>query len=171
MFLNILYATLISWGMHNFRFQNKGPKLKPFNEFVINLRNSQVSECLKALAGYSIDKFPEVKDNIKKLYSYLDPVRSKTKIVGRSKLLHFLFPNLIMPIDFRHTITFLQLPEPQWSTEIDAFLKIQEWASEFARDHKGKLEKLLDNEWNQTIPKVIDNLIIYYCKKHHDKSR
>jgi len=179
-FLNVLYATLISWGMHNFWSQNKGPKLKPFEEFASNLRNSQVSECLKALAGHSIDEFSEIRNNVIKLYNYLNPYKENTgklKIVGRSKLLHFLLPNLIMPIDRRYVLSYLGLNEIDriieynQITEVEAFLTIQEIIWKFARDHKDKLEKLLDNEWNQTIPKVIDNLIIYYCKKHQDKCR
>ncbi|AHF80187.1 hypothetical protein [Thermococcus paralvinellae] len=179
-FLNILYASLVSWGMHNFRFQNKGPKLKPFEEFSANLRTPKVLKSLEELAGHSVEEFMDVETTVTKLYRCLeplDPIRTKTKIVGRSKLLHFLLPNLIMPVDWTHTMVHFHFGVTP-KNEVERFIKVHRVLSEFVRNEecRQKMEELvrIDEKiggWNQTIPKVIDNLIIYYCKKHQDKCR
>ncbi|MBO8183854.1 MAG: hypothetical protein H0Z28_13870 [Archaeoglobus sp.] len=176
-FRNLLYASLISWGMHNFYFKNKGPKLKPFEKFSTNLTTPKVLKGLKELVGHSIEEFMAVEETVVEIYSCLeplDPKKSKTKIVGRSKLLHFLLPNLIMPIDWKYTMPYFHF-EATPKNELERFITIHNVLSQFVRKSKyrQKMEELvrIDEKtggWNQTIPKVIDNLIIY-CKKHPEE--
>jgi len=177
-FLLTLYVTLDAWGM------NAGERrLKSFEDFQRNLQDSYTPQGLKPyklvkqLTGCKIENFSKVKGSVEELYGLINPYKENTdklKIVGRSKLLHFLLPNLVMPIDRKYVLSYLGLNEINkirkynQITEVEAFLTIQEVIGDFARKHKNRLEELLDNKWNQTIPKVIDNLIIYYCKNHQD---
>ncbi len=177
-FLILLYTTLESWGMN----QRKA-KMKSKKEFVQAVK--EVYELLVNLA-YKIQKtkerditeFERLEREVKELYAHLDVMESCSKLVANSKLMHFILPYFIMPIDHANTIRFLNVPDPWEKVEWKAFKMIHIWASEFAKKHKHKdqLKKLVEIDekmggWNQTIPKVVDNLIIYYCKTHQDKCR
>ncbi|NJE08562.1 hypothetical protein E3E31_08515 [Thermococcus sp. M39] len=187
-FIELLYATLTSWGMHS-----RGARMKDFYEFSQNIRKN--ISLFTQLAGCHLEN--GLNDNIVKplleLFSSLDIMRSRkkankeaSKLVANSKLMHFILPNLVMPIDRTHTVEFFKgcgrvrlpphMPE-NWhrldeenKSDVRTFFRIHQTVSEIIQKQRilTKLQALIDNEWNQTIPKAIDNLIIY-CKKHPEK--
>jgi len=175
-FLILLYKTLESWGMNQ-----RGAKMKSKKEFVQAIK--EVRELFINLAykiqntkERNISEFEQLERKVKELYDHLDVMESRSKLLSNSKLMHFILPEFFMPIDHGNTIRFLNVPDPWGEIEWKAFKMIHRWASEFAKKHKEQLKKLVEIDektggWNQTIPKVIDNLIIYYCKKHQDKCR
>ncbi|WP_461863731.1 hypothetical protein [Thermococcus sp.] len=199
-FVELLYATLVSWGMHSRR-----ARMKPFEEFSQSIQDNV--DLFAKLADYHLRKrssdengLDEGVKDILDLFIALDimkpmkkemkEVKSKkvaSKLVANSKLMHFILPHLVMPIDRKHIVSFftgcrrVPLLEPEkldrWSeldsdtkSEVRTFFKIHKAVSDWLKDKKisNKLSELLDDKWNQTIPKVIDNLIIY-CKTHPEK--
>ncbi|KQH83128.1 hypothetical protein AMR53_02605 [Thermococcus thioreducens] len=162
----VLYETLESWGMNKRR-----ASLKEYDDFKKELQ-SAVSLIDGSLLESSIEVFKDVNSptvmNVLRFYGSLKVTRTKTKLVGNSKLMHFLFPNLIVPIDRTYTIRALGIPDFWLEIEKCAFLTIHRWAGEFVEENREFLQKLIEADtgsgWNQTIPKVVDNLIIYYVK-------
>lgn len=161
-FIELLYATLTSWDMNA-----RGAKMKYFDEFKKNLlKNKKAFTELENLKLFQIKKeeFPEVIKKIGELYEDLDIMQTKGKLVSNSKIMHFLLPDLIMPMDGKHTLGFLFGSNYQ-STK--RFLEIIEWSWEIAK--RINLNKFLDNEWNQSAPKVIDNSIISKMNPRYQK--
>ena len=203
-FVELLYATLTSWGMHS-----RGARMKPFKEFYQSIEGN--AELFAGLVDYNLESVfgsentkEDVVKSVLKLFVALDVMEPRkrdgkeaksdkvaSKLVANSKLMHFVLPHLVMPIDRVHTVSFFKgcegashsRPKPEeldeWGkldsntrSEVRVFLKIHNAVADWLEDKKilKELEKLLDNEWNQTVPKVVDNLILLYCKGHKDKN-
>ena len=106
-FIEFVYATLASWGMHRMGPDNKGAKMNDFNSFkgcimqskdkVLKLRNLEIGkvEVDNAIA------------DINELYrSFWPLMKSNSKLVATSKVMHFLLPHLIPPMDREYTMKF-----------------------------------------------------------------
>lgn len=110
-------------------------------------------------------------EKLKTLFFNLDLTETKSKIVTFSKTLHFLLPELIVPIDRKYTLDFFysnkQIPtdknknkncEKQFRIFEELFNKFIE------RSDIYNLNKYLDKIWHVAPTKVIDNAIIGYSK-------
>ena len=101
----------------------------------------------------------------------------KSKIVGVSKTLHFLLPDLVMPIDREYTIKnfysrkrFLSENKDKKYVDINFYEKASEdfkkfiviFSEFYSVAKKQKLsDKDVDREgWNSSVPKLIDNAIM-----------
>jgi len=103
-FFELIYATLISWNMNQ-----RGAKLIDFNEFKSSL--ASLKNELIEMSEYRIEDFrSKSHDNIllriEFIYKSMSVMKSRSNLVGNSKTLHFLLPNLIMPIDRNFTLKF-----------------------------------------------------------------
>jgi hypothetical protein len=160
-FVELIYITLIAWDMNR-----RSAKLVPFEEFKESVLKNQ--PILNELYDYrldflSINDLDVILDKIEVLFSSLRVMKSKSKIVGVSKTLHFLLPNLIMPIDRKFTLNSLygnnaysQDVKKEFKTFKEVFIKFCEIS---------KRLKLSDRDvnnfnWNVSIPKLIDNALI-----------
>ena len=104
----LLYATLIAWGMNS--TTEDGPKLKDFEEFrhaVSSLASLESLEKCRPieLDGLTHQRQPLIRELVETL---ADPASGKVMkggafVVGGSKLLHHLLPDLIPPIDNKFT--------------------------------------------------------------------
>lgn len=151
-FIELMYATMGCWDMNTRR-----AKMKDFDVFENNLVN--IKELCKNLSGYSLDNILEenmatVKKSLGNLYDELDFMISKARLVANSKILHFVLPDLVMPMD-RNTLAFFFSNSTESKNK---FLKIFECTCEVAREID--LKTYLDQNWNLSITKVIDNAII-----------
>ena len=85
----------------------------------------------------------------------------KAKLVSNSKTLHFLFPNLLMPMDGLHTLTYFY---HNTSESSDKYMELIKLSLEImGKDSEENWKKCLGNGdkwWNTTVPKMIDNAII-----------
>lgn len=175
-YLKLIYTTLISWNMNG-----RGAKLNDFTLFKNSIKEQKSK--INSLRGYKIETLNEdnkkrVLEIINLLFKDLDLVgkswtgnKIKSKLVTFSKTLHFLLPNLIVPIDRKYTMNFFY-----GSTDIPTDINIQrnnKKQIEVFNELYGKfyeitkiynLKKYFDNQWNRTIPKIIDNAIIGYNK-------
>lgn len=159
-FIVLTYLTLISWNMD---------KRLAFIEFFDTYQKQilDIAEKLTELKGISLeeiskDELSHIKSKLHKIYENLNLMISGGRIVSNSKLLHFMFPDLIMPID-NNTLKFLKQND-----SVESFLKIFDFTWKVA--NKIDLSKFVDNEkWNTTIPKVIDNIILSLVRERSKK--
>ena len=108
----------------------------------------------------------ELKDEIYFLFNSLDLVHiGKPPLVTFSKTMHFFLPKLISPIDRRYTLTYfynnVNVPNTI-EKQFAKFWAIQQKYLGIATEYN--LSNFVDNKWNSTIPKVVDNIIIGICK-------
>ncbi len=158
-FIVLIYSTLISWDMaiRNAKIRN----YKEFEGMLINQRENIID-----LSDFKLNELTEanieiVKLKLKSLYKGLDLMESNPRIVSNSKTLHFLLPELIIPIDSRNIMRYFSVYENHKnSLDPRSFLRIFQYSWRIAQ--KIKSADLIDNKWNPTIPKIIDNAIIYY---------
>jgi len=166
-YLELVYTTLIAWNMNG-----RGAKLSDLEDFKKTIRENK--EEINLLKGYKIEALN--KEEIKRiliilerLFKNLKVVKTNSPLVTFSKTLHFLIPDLIVPVDRRYTATFFynsnQIPtkEKQFKVFSELFERFWEISQKY------DLSIYLDNIWNRTIPKVIDNVIIGYNLKKEDK--
>ena len=157
-FIELIYATLVSWDMNSRR-----ARIKYFDEFSKNIL--EYKEYFVELSNFKLntipkDKLEEVKSKLEYLYSRLILMKSGGRLVSNSKTMHFILPDLIIPIDRVNTLMFFY---GNTNESKNKFLEIFECSWYVAKDIN--LSKYLDGNWNQTIPKIIDNAIIFKMKK------
>lgn len=105
----------------------------------------------------------KVLNRLEKIFLNLKPMESKTQIVGTSKLLHFLLPNLVMPIDRTYTSKFLSPNSNSWkdiNAEFDEFKKVFITFYKLAKRFNLTVHDTNDQTWNTSVLKIIDNAII-----------
>jgi len=164
-FLRKLYETLEKWNMNQ-----QGARLGPFVDFKNSVRFWK--GYLIKLYEYKLNKeitfdITQLKEMLKKIFCNLKVMESKRRIVGVSKGLHFLLPDLIMPIDGKYTLPafygynkFANTPEKEFITFWEIFIKFIEITDRLQLD-QGDVD---GEKWNTSIPKLIDNAIIGLMK-------
>ena len=152
-FFELLYATLTAWDMNA-----RGAKMKYFDEFKKNILKNQILfeelDNLK-LSQVNNKQFLQAKKKIEELYEGLHLMKTEGKLVSNSKIMHFILPDLIMPMDRQNTLIFFFGNTMESRAK---FLKIID--SSWLISKQLDLSKFLDDEWNRSIPKIIDNAII-----------
>ena len=148
--LEILYATLVSWDMNS-----RAAKMKCFDDFKNNLFSclcllKKIEEFEKKIDYASIQ--PVLRDT----YRDLNLMESGGKLVSNSKILHFIFPNLCVPMDRKNTLKYFFGNTEESENK---FLDIIDFSFDVMRLPENWTQ-YLDSVWNKTIPKMIDNAII-----------
>jgi hypothetical protein len=149
--LEILYATLVSWGMNSRR-----AKIKYFGDFQSNIRGClNLLTQLEHLQPNQQEFIPTLEQAYQKLELMQPRGRSVSKLVSNSKLLHFLFPKMLMPMDKTHILVYFY---GNTGESINKYIEIVKLSFDvMALDEHW--ERYLDEQWNTTIPKMIDNAI------------
>ncbi len=172
LYLEFIYATLASWGMH--RMGKGGSKMQGFDVFkesILRIRE-QIEEAKR------IDYQKMTDSNwkcLEKIFRGINVMASGTKIVGNSKVMAHLIPNIIPPIDREYTLRYLK-GNPNIRNDLDYEWKLmREILSEFfipvASNHRflNKAQEWISDQqkypWDTSVFKVIDNLVIGACKK------
>ncbi len=93
----------------------------------------------------------------------------KNKLVGGSKALHHVLPNLVFPIDREYTQTFFGWHNPEFQyNPRDCFILIFVALAELAtRVHP---TQFIADRWMSSPTKILDNAIVGFCMKHGLKS-
>jgi hypothetical protein len=165
--LEFIYATLASWGMH--RMGPTTTKMVNFDIFqnaIVN-RKPQLQQLkdirLADMSSNSEELFKEIED----LCFSLKVSTSNSRIVGNSKTLAHILPDLVPPIDRQYTIRFFanSLSNFQDGNEERLFFnhilkRNYQLISIIKQDHAIKIDTI----FNTSYPKVIDNLIMAYIK-------
>ncbi|MGB2807490.1 MAG: hypothetical protein WBC22_07110 [Sedimentisphaerales bacterium] len=153
--LEIVYATLVAWGMNS-----QAAKMKYFDEFKANILSckKEIEQLESFWENGNID-MEEMNCCLRETYEKLHLMKGKAKLVSNSKLLHFLFPEKLMPMDGKHTLHYFNAGE-----SVNKYLEIIEFSFEIM-DMEDNWQKYLSGDWNTTVPKMIDNAIILLVGK------
>jgi hypothetical protein len=172
-FIEYVYATLSSWGMH--RMGTGGSKMRDFRDFMDSIASSRrlFLELEKSKLNTLVDEDRKrVFDLLSNLFTNLKVMESESNLVGNSKVIHHLLPDLVPPIDRQYTLRFFYgnltskyTPVFDKEEETDIFIEIMDYYHIICK----KL-KLTNNDYDKTkpmntsIPKVIDNAIIGFIE-------
>ena len=163
--LEYVYATLASWGMH--RMGSGGSKMCGFDRFRASV------EKLKDRIVHAQNLTPMAMNEggwavLKDTFTGLEIMASRTLLVGNSKVMHHMMPNIVPPIDREYTLRYLcgntmfqNDPEKEWQTMrslISGFFIPVATDRKFAAKAK---QWIADRRpWDTSVMKVIDNLLI-----------
>jgi len=182
--IEMIYATLASWGMHRMGdIQKTKTKMVEF----INFRSSIINqkEKLKRFVSLRIDsctdkQYASYIDGLEEIYYGLDVSVSNATIVAHSKTLAHILPDLIPPIDRQHTVRFFTQDNKDFFNEKGEYRQINlpkrkeaqfSKFKEYSRQIKSLFERcdrqrftIDKGSFNTSYPKIIDNLIITFVK-------
>ncbi|MCA9312467.1 MAG: hypothetical protein KDA21_14735 [Phycisphaerales bacterium] len=165
--LELIYATLAAWGMH--RMGPSGSKMVPFPEFEASVQ--ACTPTIRALAGVSPDQMEEQSWNdLERLFRGIRVMASGTTIVGNSKVMAHLVPDLVPPVDRQYTL-HLALGHKRIVNGLDREWRLLRWLLEglfhpIATDeaHLARCREWMAVQelfaWDTSPMKVVDNLVI-----------
>ena len=160
-YLLLVYATLISWGMH--RMGPKGAKMKDFRHFRKSIEKNANVICTLSkykLQGKDFD-LNKIKEDLRQLFLGIDVMASGSRFVSSSKIMHFLLPELVPPMDRQYTLKFFK----KWiygnaEKEFEVFFYILGQFHDIASNLDLKKSDCGDVGFAYTVPKLIDNAIV-----------
>jgi hypothetical protein len=165
--LEYVYATLASWGMH--RMGKGGSKMLPFEAFRASV--APLKDKIIQAQGFRADAMQtEHWALLEEIFKGIRMMASGTMLVGNSKVMHHMMPNIVPPIDREYTLRYLRGntnisndPEREWRTMqgmiADFFIPVACDPGFGARGAAwmGNSEAW---PWDTSAVKVVDNLII-----------
>lgn len=183
--IELIYATLASWGMHRMgdprTTKTKLNEYQDFRSSIINFRAELLDFVEIDFSDIDENEHSNIIKNLKKIYSKLKISISDSTIVANSKTLAHILPQLIPPIDRQYTIRFFtqdrhnfyykngkyrlfQIPN-DIESQFDLFVEIcQKIKRLFDMVDRSIMEIQLET-FNTSYPKIIDNVIMAYVKK------
>jgi len=167
MYINLLYAALIEFSM-----TQRGARLVPQPHFQSSILKHVPT--LSLLSSYRLENidnksFTNIFSNLWVLFQGLEVMASSSKLVGVSKAMHFLLPNLVMPIDRKSVLRFYyDQTSPNVPVSLHKQFQVLQDVFESYRDLGQHLPLNLSNWdgnwWNKSVPKRIDNAIAGFWK-------
>ena len=165
--LEYVYATLIAWGMN--RLGKGGSKMKDFDTFSTSIQRLR-NYILKAQT-FNISNLDEERWSILEIiFRGIQVMDSNASLVGNSKVMHHLLPDVIPPIDRTYTLSYL-FGNKTIQNDLDSEWQIMKEVTErfflpIASDNK--FRRLADSwmcradeyTWDTSLLKVIDNLVV-----------
>lgn len=161
-YMRLAYRTLEEWNMNQ-----RGARLVDLSEFKQSILQNEDS--LEELSKYCLElvKWGELLRTVfpllRPLFNDMRVMNSGARIVGVSKALHFLLPNLVMPIDRTYTLNFFYLGSGYSQNPENEFRYFKEVFEEYVKvvQDLGLSAQDVDHiGWNTSIPKMIDNALI-----------
>ena len=146
-----------------------GSKMQPFDIFRQSIEPLRAK--LEEAQEYNYEKMDNRKWNVlKDIFQRINVMASGTSLVGNSKVMHHMLPNIVPPIDREYTLRFLR-GNTNITNDINYEWKLmREIISEFfipvASDRNFKMKatdwmaKYDDYPWDTSIIKIVDNLVI-----------
>lgn len=169
LFLEYLYATLASWGLH--RMGETNTKLVDFENFKSSIQaNKDEILKLKEEKITQLNSDTALTGNIRALIDNLKIGEGETKLIFNSKTLHHLLPNLIPPIDRQYTLLFFYNSTGPPHIE-NCFSEIYPKFVEIALSCKDNIVKMVGKGFHTSETKVIDNAIVGYVLKKNLKEK
>ena len=182
--IELIYATLASWGMHRMGDpKTTKTKLHEFKDFEASIICSKnVLRELTEIEYTDIDEndYLSLIQGLKGVYSKLMVSISNATIVGHSKTLAHILPNLIPPIDRQHTIRFFTQDKSEFfyrngkyrlvqvpnglDAQFDLFAEICLKMKKLFEQADRKMFTLNPDTFNTSYPKIMDNLIMAFVK-------
>ncbi|MER2511322.1 MAG: hypothetical protein ABTQ25_02695 [Nitrosomonas ureae] len=166
-----IYALLTSWGMH--RMGLGGAKMRGFEEFSYSLQDVWCTALrLQKKKPDSLCKSDW--EDLKKVFCGIRCMATGTSLVGNSKVMAHLMPNLIPPVDRQYTLNFLfgkgQIEnghEKEWEV-LSEILKEFFYPIVLSSEFKSHADEWVADPkkfpWDTSHLKIVDNLVIGYQK-------
>jgi hypothetical protein len=160
-FINLIRRTLIAWNM-----DQRGAKLASEAELEKSILQTKPS--LLRLYQYKLHELTEktaeeIRFSLELVFGGLKVMKSKRRMVGVSKTLHFLLPDLVMPIDSTYTMQAIygyNKYSDDLKKETDDFINIFNKTFKIAKDLNLTSDDITGDQWDTSVPKLIDNAII-----------
>lgn len=171
-----VYDVVRAWGMDTQAEKNnpKRPKMvdiEIFTESVSRLKHIVIDLQMKNLC----DLVPTDWTMIESLFKDINVMQTRRHLVGHSKVLAHLIPDIVSPVDQNNTLAYLDLTHPiglikEWqmfrdihvgfvipvAASLDFQIEAQKW--------------IADGEfpWDTSVPKIIDNLVFAANRRRRD---
>ncbi len=165
--LEYVYATLSSWGMH--RMGKGGSKMQSFVTFRRSIEPllGRISEAQRFdLQEMNSQKWALLKE----IFQSINVMASGTSLVGNSKVMHHMLPNIVPPIDREYTLRYLRGNtnikndlDHEWELMkgiISYFFTPIASDKEFEQKAGKWMAKSSEYPWDTSILKIVDNLVI-----------
>jgi hypothetical protein len=167
-FLEYLYATLATWGIHSMR----RPFMINFEEFSQRLQG--IAENLDIIRNITLENVEEIGNHQQDILNLFNGIRittANTILVANSKLLHHLHPDLFPPVDRQYIFRYFYVPNinaknininPREKEPIYFWEILMEY-SQFYQRNRNLVDEIMNENQTGTetsVPKVIDNLVI-----------
>lgn len=102
--LEYVYAILVAWGMN--RPGSSGSKMRDFETFTESVK--PLKDCILRAQTFDCCCMDEDKwEIVERIFKGIQVMDSRTSLVGNSKVMHHMLPNVIPPIDRTYTLAFL----------------------------------------------------------------
>ncbi len=162
--IEYVYAALVSWGMHRV---GGGPRMRSFECFLHSIKS--LARDFQEAAQISCENICEQNwASLKKIFFGIDIMETQTKLVGNSKVMAHMLPNIIPPIDRQYVLKFFERSlkndmEYEWGLIKDIiqnfFIPVAQ-NEEFVRLANIWIGSQNKFPWDTSVFKIIDNLII-----------
>lgn len=165
--LELVYATLASWGMH--RMGSNGSKMRTFETFKDSA--SSVKSHISTLSKATPNQLSHSDwNNLEMVFKAIKVMKSGTSVIGNSKALAHLLPNIFAPIDRQYTLRYLfnstsfkNCLNHEWNIakkiHLDFFHTIAS-STKFLASSREWLKNSEPFPWDTSELKIIDNLVI-----------
>lgn len=165
--LEYVYATLISWGMH--RLGKGGSKMRDFGTFFESIKPLK-DDILKAQTFDCYEMDEDKWTILETIFKGIQVMDSRTSLVGNSKAMHHMLPNIVPPIDRTYTLSFLH-GNTIIRNDVDGewqLMKriISDFFIPVATDDRFKLlandwvNRSSEYPWDTSAFKIIDNIVV-----------
>lgn len=165
--LEYVYATLASWGMH--RMGKRGSKMQSFDVFHRSIERLQ--DRLVEAQKFDFRKMNDQNWTIlKEIFEGLNVMASGVSLVGNSKVMHHILPNVVPPIDREYTLWYLlgnktikNDLEREWGLMkkiISGFFIPVVSNREFEATAMRWIARKDEYPWDTSLMKIVDNLVI-----------
>lgn len=167
-FVEYSYAVLVSWGMQR-PGGGGGPKMREFGQYKSSL------QAIWPIALQLREKTPDDGlsngewDALKQVFDGIDCMVTSPKLVGNSKVMAHLLPELVPPVDGEHTLQFLFRHSQPPDGLKDGWDKLKEILEHFfhpivrlpsfqvkADDWRAAIDRF---RWDTSRLKIADNLV------------
>lgn len=196
--LEMIYAVLVSWGMHRMGEKGKNgknlTKMCEYGEFVRQIttqiiddpdnkgKTIKIADALKRYEGMHIVDVKE--ENIETIVELMfnikvNALESSSRLVSASKVLHHILPHLVPPMDRRYSLKFMHrsIDAQSDNTKTKKLSREKNVAVEFIKEMRDflnseygdRMKKECVDDFDTSLPKIFDNLIVAFVKDHHQK--
>ncbi|MFA5859849.1 MAG: hypothetical protein WC955_12375 [Elusimicrobiota bacterium] len=154
-FVELVYASVASWGMQRMG----GLGMVDFEDFKEEILKNKVN--LVKLSTSRLSKISEVeKDILGDIFDRMEIMKSDSRLVSNSKLLHHLLPELVPPMDRAHVLKYFHkhLSTKNIKKERLIFFDIIDKYRELLIDLKVKPKNKYDFDTSEI--KMVDNALM-----------
>ena len=164
-FFEYVYAVLASWGMHR---TGTATQLRSYHEFkkeIISQRDRLFEIASFQIWKLDLSSSPQVLATLQVILDTMKISKSSAHLVANTKVLHHILPELVPPVDRRHTLAYFgintMLPSQKSAGVIfkylfPAFVRVATCLS----SRLVQIVDLHEENWHTSPTKVIDNALI-----------